>query len=460
MNNISKLELTFVIILLFVTLVLRLPQLGYSHFYGDETKTLYWNKSVPANEFFLDQRKGPVQFAVVWVVETITDGFKEGLVRLPFALAGIASVGIFYLLVRQLFDYKTAFLSSIIFTLNGFFIAFSRTAQYQSFLVFFGLTALLFALNKRWFLSSVSLAMAFLSHYDAVFFLVPVIFLLIRDAKTLRNWLIFTIPLLLLVGAFYLPYFTRGYAQANTFGYLNKRVEGKEYLPNNSLYTSKVYNPGFIAFIPLLFALFGMVGAVSWKKILLLMWFVVPFLVFEFVFSNPGTHIYNYLVPLIILATLGIFEVASYFRQTTFAFISVILLIQFFVMLFIFVPYFKLNYPWSSNKLGLALPDRRYNLFLYGFPYNRGWDQIKLYFSSKSGVRNFYTNDNPAIASYYLKEYDMTPPGSNYLPQYYIDVVKNQEFRDPITNVDSDYFLEDQIFVENVLAARIYKRLR
>lgn len=173
--KVERYVLTFILL---ITVLLRFPGLGYSHFYGDETKTLYWDKRIPAKEFFLNQRKGPVQFFVVWAVETITGGFDELAVRMPFAVAGTVSVFIFYLILKSWFNKRVGYIGAFLFATNGFFVAFSKTAQYQSLLWLFGLLAVLFAeysvkksRHKKLYLvlSGLSLGLGFLSHYDAIF---------------------------------------------------------------------------------------------------------------------------------------------------------------------------------------------------------------------------------------------------------------------------------------------------
>src|SRR3989304_8525788 len=104
----SKVELIIIAVLLSVTVILRFPQLGYSHFYGDETKAIFYNKSISITDFLLDQRKGPIQFVVTWVSENIVGGFNEMYIRFPFALAGSFSVLVFYLLVKNLFGGREA----------------------------------------------------------------------------------------------------------------------------------------------------------------------------------------------------------------------------------------------------------------------------------------------------------------------------------------------------------------
>src|SRR5689334_61102 len=122
-------ERFLILFLLIISAVPRFWGLGASHFYGDETKTLYLDKTIPAITYFLDQRKGPMQFFVTWVVEKLSGGFSELWMRLPFAIAGLLSVLVFYLLVKKLFDYKVAFVASLLYSFSGFSITFSRTVQ-------------------------------------------------------------------------------------------------------------------------------------------------------------------------------------------------------------------------------------------------------------------------------------------------------------------------------------------
>src|SRR3989344_7139823 len=97
--KLSKTEFISLILLLSVTVILRFPQLGYSHFYGDETKAIFYNKSISITDFLLDQRKGPLQFVITWLTENTFNGFKDNYIRLPFALSGFLSIIIFYLIV-------------------------------------------------------------------------------------------------------------------------------------------------------------------------------------------------------------------------------------------------------------------------------------------------------------------------------------------------------------------------
>lgn len=85
------------IYLIFVTLWLRLSNLGYSNYQGDEIKALYLPQlGENLLDFLLRQRKGPIQFLVTYGMRIFNPSYdNELLMRLPFALAGILAIYFF-----------------------------------------------------------------------------------------------------------------------------------------------------------------------------------------------------------------------------------------------------------------------------------------------------------------------------------------------------------------------------
>lgn len=479
----KKKELVFLIFLFLLSAFLRFQGLGYSNFYGDETKTLYLDKTVPAKEFFLNQRKGPLQFLAVWFMEKITFGLEEFFVRFPFALAGLISVFVFYLLVRKLFGWKVSAISTLLFSVSGFNMAFSRTAQYQSLLVLFGLLSIylfLEALEKKkswiFFLSAVSTSLAFYAHYDAIFFLTPIGYLIIqglikKELVLKKIFIEYLGPFLFLTSLFYIPYILQGYFVNNVIGYLDRRFSGINYLENNSFYTFMVYNPTILFSATLLFSLWGVLQKFDWKFNMLLIWFLGSLITLEVIISNPGTHIHNYFIPLYILAGYGIYSVytslkGKHIRIAFSSALAGIFSVLIAISLFVYVPIFNKGYPWKESKLFgmvLKIPKKdMYHLYLYGFPYDRGWNKIEDFMRSQKGVRGVYTNDNDTIAEYYLLGFNYTLPGSNFIPHYYIHVFNNQQFAREdegfYKGFISEYEKVKKIFVEDELSAIIFKR--
>jgi len=480
-------------IILILSFSLRFWNLGYSNFYGDETKTFYLDKTTPAAKFLLNQRKGPVQFLVGWAVEKLSGGYDELLTRAPFALAGTFSVLILFLIVQKIAGNKAALIATGLYGFNGFFIAFSRTVQYQSFMLLFGFLAIYFAMlyqesenttRKHYaILSAVFLALSYLSHYDAIFFDIVIAFILIKKILDHKNDLMgigkeialyYVVPFVITAGLFYIPYVIYGYYYSNTFNYVNRRLTGLQFGKNASWYTFWVYNPHLIWALLTVFIIPFLLKRADWDRHLLLFWFLVPFVAFEFIFSNPGTHIHTYFIPLIIMISIGITDFLSFLekkiaRQVFYAFLVYVFAVLIVVAAFVYIPSVNNGYPWKDSNRGITKISKinnDYHLFLYGFPYDRGWRQIADYVEERGSVRNIYTNDNDTIAKYYLKGVRYTDPGPNYLPDYFVYVYNNQEFTDlPLDmRIELDdkvfkkhYQSEKEFFVDGELVAVFYK---
>jgi len=467
MNYFKRLSIFFLIV---VTIFLRFDNLGYSHFYGDETKTFYLDKTKPALEFFLDQRKGPIQFLVSWITEKITGGYNELFHRIPFAIASSLAVLIIYHLILKIFEHESkkefiAILAAYLFSISGFFVAFGRTVQYQSFLILFGLLSILLIINKKNFLAGVTLGLAFLSHYDAVFYLFPLaVFGYVFNRINYKNLIIFFLGLIIITAPFYITYLFSGKFQINTLDYLTKRISGKDYLPNNSLLTLNVYNPNILYLFLLSFSFFSVIDFVKKIKerkydlilISLGIWFGIPFIVFELIFSNPGTHILNYIIPIIILASYGMIKFYE-FLKTNIArniVISIYVLVTMLItvtQIKVFTPTFNTGYPWNAN-----ISKNEYQLFLYGFPYNRNWNEINEFLKKQKDFNNFYTNDDTETSEFYL----YPRPSYKYNPTYFIDIKRNQQFKIQDDNFGKvfEYNIVKEITNNGEVIATIYKR--
>lgn len=459
-SKLDTFKILFVILIL-STLYLRFSGLGFSHFYGDETKTFYLDKTVPAYEFFLSQRKGPGQFLVVWLMEKIFGNYDELIFRIPFAIAGTLSVFVFFILIYKFYLNENRWASlfaTFLFSFSGFFIAFSRTIQYQSFVILLGLVAIYLWKIKKPVLSGVVFGISLLFHYDSVFFLIPVFYEILIHFKNnekfenLKKTLLkFLLPIILICTVFYVPYLLQGNFLSDTLIYLSKRQSGFEYLPSSSLLTFFVYNPNLIFFITLLLGFYPLLKLTKVNKILqeLYVWFFIPFITFELIFSNPGTHIYNYFLPLIILVGFFISQLKhNLYTKTLFVLITLSVSYTSFT---VFVPNLNSGYPWNTYIF-----KDKYQLFLYGFPYNRNWGEVREFINQQREKENFFTNDNIVVSSYYL--YPL--PTYNYNPKYYILVDQNQEYkpyREEIFRV-FEYEIVKTIPVDENLNVNIYKR--
>ena len=94
-----------------VSVVLRMTNLAYSHFQGDEIKALFPENAV-FPDFLLTQRKGPGQFVVTLGVRLATGGYEEWITRLPFAFSSVASVLVIFYLTREHWGRSPALLAA------------------------------------------------------------------------------------------------------------------------------------------------------------------------------------------------------------------------------------------------------------------------------------------------------------------------------------------------------------
>jgi len=430
----SNKRLAFEIVLLIgVSIFLRLAGLGYSNFQGDEIDALcrFSNYKTPGQflVYLLGQRKGPGQFLITCVYNLIDPKFSsEFATRLPFAIANLLALACFFLLVYRLFTLQTAVYASFLFAVNGIFIAFARIVQYQSFVILGGVAGILCLVlalqHDRWRLTGLYLgltlaALGLLTHFDAAFFLPPMAMLVLAwwlkfhnqpDFARLRIHLIAAVALFtFLVLAFYVPYASHlGSYQLDNW---QSRFNGDS---TDIFRLFQFYNPGPVLWICLGFVIVGLtrlrLSALGWQVILA--WLLPPLIFMSLIFKDSRTHAYTYILPLCIIAGIGIETLIDWLRpvlrgksiQIAHAVVLAILLIFAYFSYGIFIDHYP-EYPWSPKRvLGMELGGG-YLTGTFGFPYSREWREIGKWFQNLPNHENdlsLATNEKDAIAEFYL----------------------------------------------------------
>ncbi len=425
----SLLESFYLTFLLITTLILRFVNLSYSHFQGDEIKVLF-TSGASFFDFIMTQRKGPVQYIVTYLVSLLSKTQDELILRIPFAIAGTLSVFVLYFLVKELYGRKVAGVASFLFSVNGLFVAFSRIVQYQSFNYLFYLLALYFFvfLNKYrqvkdLYFGCFFLALGILTHYDAVFVILPsayFVFLWLKKSKgaSVKKHIIAAILLLVVfISLFYVPFFLHPSFSSNTKAYLFTRISGESSKISSSYIIYKLYNP-LLSYSVLI--VFGVIGAVfgGLSLIPMYLWFLIPFLLLNLVASLPGTHIYTYFIPLIIVSSQGIVRLNRVLRikfiQYIYQFSVVAVLLFFSYQSYVLFVDHKVEYPWNIKKVlyaKVALPDKnKFNLSIFGFPYNRKFDEVNQFIQSRNDISRVFSNENAKIIGYYIKPLPVVSP--------------------------------------------------
>ncbi len=424
--------------------VLRMAHLSYSHFQGDEIKALYpQGASFP--EFLFRQNKGPVQFLVTLLVRSITGDYTEWVTRLPFSVASLLSVYVMYRLVREEFGRQPALFSAGLLGSCGLFVAFGRIVQYQSWCILFMLLAGHFLL--RWlrtddprllYAGLPAYALALLSHYDALT-VGPALGLLV--VAGLRRGAPGAHPVLghlvragaigaILVGLFYVPYVLNP-----SFPTVRDYLLGRIFAGSGDQTFEVAYDllglylpPFYMAFaIPLL--AWGSVSFLRRRRdpraLFIPVWFATAFIFYMLLGGDPRSHIYNYLLPALVLVAIGMDAAAMALRsglfQTALRTVLWGLLTAFGVMTYAIVVDHTIEHPWYAKTVfGYPLPNLETQRIagVFGFPFRRGLPQVGERFRSGQLRGSYDSNERDVMTDYYFHATRALPP------DYYIYVFR------------------------------------
>ncbi len=466
-----------------VCIFLRLVSLGYSEYQGDETQALYLPKADQTMvQFLLSQKKGPVQYLITAAIKAVSGGYSNTfLTRLPFALAGVLAGMFFYLVVRNITDSTTALFSLAFYATNGMFVAFSRIVQYQTFVVLFITVSLYFAQlfyktsRFRYLYAAFGMwCLGLLTHSDAMFIAFPLLFIFIawanqrklplsRCLKTFSPPLFFLIAVLL---CFYIPLIlnsssgTQKYWLGRFSGNITSGVISSSYL-------FSVYQPIYGLQI---YELLGIFGIIIWllaiaskypitSRIVIknrslsdygkyfdqsspiifmgvFLWFISSLVFMEVLTKFPGTHIWSYLLPLCVFMGYGLSRLYLVFTPKSLKLLYTIVVFILFSFLcaqsfYIFVDH-KKEYPWERKTVifwELAKPRTDYQLSLFGFPYNRRWEDIADFVRRDGKSAYYWDNEKASLSRYY-----MPLERNNEKAGYYIRINRPQTFTGQILN--------------------------
>ncbi|MFN2200146.1 MAG: ArnT family glycosyltransferase [Caldilineaceae bacterium] len=168
--------------------VLRMGNLGYAEFHGDEARAVLRAAAVIQgyDDVLFLHKKGPAEILLPTASFALADRVTETTARLPFALAGLTALLAVYLLGNRMFGPLAGWAAAMLLALDGYSVAFSRIVQYQSVVILTSALGVLILYrlvrNPKASLNYLSLAAALLatglmSHYEATFALAPMLFL-------------------------------------------------------------------------------------------------------------------------------------------------------------------------------------------------------------------------------------------------------------------------------------------
>jgi hypothetical protein len=417
-------------LLIGVSLVLRLANLGYSNLQGDEILTFCRLSDYKSPGHFLGyllgQLKGPLQYLITCAYSLFDPSFSSELaLRLPFAIANLLAMACLFILVYRLFTLQIAIYASFLLAVNGIFIAFARIVQYQSFVILggvAGILSLLLALkDEKWrvpglYIGAMMAAASLLAHFDAAFFLPPMGVLVLHWWLKFRTELNFprlrahifaaaTLFTFLVLG-FYLVYALR--LDGAQLSYWENRRTGDS---TNIVHLFQFYNPGPMFWLCIGWLLLGLTRirlSLNWQ--VLLAWFLPSMIFMMFLFNDSRTHAYTYILPLLVVAGIGVDVMMGWlhnlFRgrslQIVQATVLGIFLLFSYVSYQIFVDHDP-EYPWHPKRvLGMQF-DGGFVSGTFGFPYAREWRDIGRWFEELPDESvMLISNEKKQFVSFYL----------------------------------------------------------
>jgi mannosyltransferase len=182
-------------LLILLAAALRLGTLNLQSFWYDEAFTpvhvLHASLGATLRAFVRTENTPPLWYVAIWGFARVF-GTGEVALRLPSALAGIATVPVAWgigweLAGRGVSGRRAAILTAALVACNPLFVWYSQEARAYAFFVLFAALALLCVLRadrepmpRRCALFALAGALALLSHYFAVFLLIPMALWLLR----------------------------------------------------------------------------------------------------------------------------------------------------------------------------------------------------------------------------------------------------------------------------------------
>jgi uncharacterized membrane protein len=196
-QELSAVDIGWLLILLALAAYLRFYYLSYSDFRGDEAEVVLRAVAVIRGDGqpVLSHTKGPAEMLLAAACGLLYGSFDELVVRLPFALANWLAVAGAFLLGYRLFGRRVALLGGALMAINGWSISYGHTAQYQN-LVLFASTMAVWCYVQFYqgevhiyhWLGALFLAMATLGHYEGAAAAPAILYLAILGLKRRDTW--------------------------------------------------------------------------------------------------------------------------------------------------------------------------------------------------------------------------------------------------------------------------------
>lgn len=245
-------EMVTLLLILLLAAGLRLTNLGYADFHGDEARAVLRGAAVIQgyDDVLFLHKKGPAEILIPTAIFASLGNITETTARLAFTIANLTALAAIYWLGRRLLGPIAGLSAALLLAVDGFYIGFARVVQYQSIVILMSALTLLI-LVRLWqeprslwrglLLAALFLATGLWAHYEAGLVAIPALFaigvLWVHYPTQRRSLLMGLGGAVMLGGAllalFYLPYLLHEQFGA-TYTYLvDRRIAGEGFPVNN-----------------------------------------------------------------------------------------------------------------------------------------------------------------------------------------------------------------------------------
>ncbi len=412
-----------------LALALRLINLGYSEFQGDEGIIMVRAASAIEgdDETLFYHQKGPVEVLIPLATWQLCSEINELWARLPFAWIGVLGVMALARLGSRWFGQAGGLIAGALLAINGFHIAFSRIVQYQGWVVLMSLLSLVVLEKYRrhgrlreLLLGAVFWACGALGHYDAVLFLPAIAMLALRWTPGRRP--VISRPLIIaavmgtaILASFYLP-FIHHPNFAKTLQYLaGGRVRGTLHFNATQVWTmSTFYNSSYYV---LIVALTTILGIRFYKPMSIYAWVTwgVPFTFYFFAVFDPRTHIYTFYPGASLLAGMAVSAMWPHVRQrwrwaltTTGGLLYALCAVYAWIMFVNHTPEYQRTYPEHKLPIYWTTYAEPPLFGRFGFPHRAGWHAIGALFAQGTLHGTYASNEEQEITNWYTRQAQRT----------------------------------------------------
>ena len=325
--------------ILSLAFLLRFYNLGYAEFTGDEAivvakalgivragsyfrKTPFFDEEVNfwTLSIILRHHHPPMEI-IAHIPVLAFFGVTEFVARIPYLFSGVISVIIFYKISKELFGTLSGHVAAFLAAITGYFIAFSRHAQWFGLFLLFSLLTAYYSIKfyktnalKDSGLAAFFLSLVLLSHHFGIFMVVPQIYLIIQkwyeNSLEKKSFSISFSILLLVVLPFFIPWILAPYLGLSIPPGVGYASTSNRALPslyfNVTIYRIWLrYSPCFF-YIVLIWGVMISLWLRNWKLYFFAAWFLSYFIPLTFILYPSSSYTYILLAPLVILASYGI----------------------------------------------------------------------------------------------------------------------------------------------------------